>query len=166
VDKWRDLLCLLWSTWFHESFRSVTISCPKKENRRMLSTCSAWWHDQMVQRPYITPHACTHSDVTYHVCVQCCLSPDIVFFIYLYQRWIYRVDPKRVNEFGTSGEDAAPSDSSQKESEDVGGSLAIGDSPAIGSGCQVESSTPEQENGPDTGTTPEEGTTLEEKKNQ
>ena len=34
-----------------------------------------------------------------------CLSPDIVFFIYLYQRWIYRVDPKRVNEFGTSGED-------------------------------------------------------------
>lgn len=30
---------------------------------------------------------------------------DIVFFIYLYQRWIYRVDPKRINEFGTSGED-------------------------------------------------------------
>lgn len=30
---------------------------------------------------------------------------DIVFFIFLYQRWIYRVDPKRVNEFGTSGED-------------------------------------------------------------
>ena len=31
---------------------------------------------------------------------------DIVFFIFLYQRWIYRVDPKRVNEFGTSGEDS------------------------------------------------------------
>ncbi len=30
---------------------------------------------------------------------------DIVFFIYLYQRWIYRVDPKRFNEYGTSGED-------------------------------------------------------------
>lgn len=30
---------------------------------------------------------------------------DIVFFIYLYQRYIYRVDPKRVNEFGTTGED-------------------------------------------------------------
>ena len=30
---------------------------------------------------------------------------DIVFFIYLYQCWIYRVDPKRVNTFGTSGED-------------------------------------------------------------
>ncbi len=32
------------------------------------------------------------------------ISADIVFFIFLYQRWIYRVDPKRVNEFGTSGE--------------------------------------------------------------
>ena len=30
---------------------------------------------------------------------------DIVFFIFLYQRWIYRVDPTRVNEFGTTGED-------------------------------------------------------------
>lgn len=30
---------------------------------------------------------------------------DIVFFIFLYQRWIYRVDLKRVNEFGTTGED-------------------------------------------------------------
>lgn len=28
-----------------------------------------------------------------------------MFFIYLYQRWIYRVDPNRVNEFGTSGVD-------------------------------------------------------------
>jgi hypothetical protein len=35
-----------------------------------------------------------------------CFRDDIVFFIYLYQRWIYRVDPKRVNEFGTTGEDA------------------------------------------------------------
>uniref|UniRef100_A0A1W7RAS7 Cleft lip and palate transmembrane protein 1 n=1 Tax=Hadrurus spadix TaxID=141984 RepID=A0A1W7RAS7_9SCOR len=33
-----------------------------------------------------------------------CFRDDIVFFIFLYQRWIYRVDPKRVNEFGTSGE--------------------------------------------------------------
>ena len=31
---------------------------------------------------------------------------DIVFFIFLYQRWIYRVDPKRVNEYGTTGEDS------------------------------------------------------------
>lgn len=33
----------------------------------------------------------------------CCLA-DIIFCIYLYQRWIYCVDPTRVNEFGTSGE--------------------------------------------------------------
>ena len=31
---------------------------------------------------------------------------DIVFFIALYQRWIYPIDPKRVNEFGTTGETA------------------------------------------------------------
>lgn len=27
---------------------------------------------------------------------------DIIFLIYLYQRWAYRVDPSRVNEYGTS----------------------------------------------------------------
>ena len=32
------------------------------------------------------------------------LFADIVFCIYIYQRYIYRVDPKRVNEFGTSGD--------------------------------------------------------------
>lgn len=34
-----------------------------------------------------------------------CFRDDIIFIIYLYQRWIYRVDPSRVNEFGISGED-------------------------------------------------------------
>ncbi|KAH9488723.1 Cleft lip and palate transmembrane protein 1 like protein [Bulinus truncatus] len=33
-----------------------------------------------------------------------CLRDDVIFFIYLYQRYIYSVDPKRVNEFGTSQE--------------------------------------------------------------
>ncbi|UYV65288.1 CLPTM1 [Cordylochernes scorpioides] len=33
-----------------------------------------------------------------------CFRDDLVFFIYLYQRYIYRVDYKRVNEFGISGE--------------------------------------------------------------
>lgn len=31
-------------------------------------------------------------------------STDIVFFIFLYQRWVYNVDTKRVNEFGFSAE--------------------------------------------------------------
>ncbi|PON84002.1 Cleft lip and palate transmembrane [Trema orientale] len=30
---------------------------------------------------------------------------DVIFMIYLYQRWIYPVDKKRVNEFGFGGED-------------------------------------------------------------
>jgi hypothetical protein len=29
---------------------------------------------------------------------------DVVFFIFLYQRWIYPIDPTRLNEFGTSQE--------------------------------------------------------------
>lgn len=32
------------------------------------------------------------------------LIADIVFFIFLYQRWIYKVDKSRVNEFGFSGD--------------------------------------------------------------
>lgn len=34
-----------------------------------------------------------------------CLRDDIVFFGFLYQRWIYPVDKKRVNEFGRAYED-------------------------------------------------------------
>jgi len=30
---------------------------------------------------------------------------DVIFLIYLYQRWKYPVDKKRVNEFGFVGED-------------------------------------------------------------
>eukprot|EP00096_Caligus_rogercresseyi_P005412 TRINITY_DN2081_c0_g2_i2.p1 TRINITY_DN2081_c0_g2~~TRINITY_DN2081_c0_g2_i2.p1 ORF type:complete len:633 (-),score=222.07 TRINITY_DN2081_c0_g2_i2:1288-3186(-) len=40
-----------------------------------------------------------------------CFRDDIVFFIFLYQRYIYRVDKSRVNEFGYSGdmeEDGGP----------------------------------------------------------
>ncbi|EIM85601.1 cleft lip and palate associated transmembrane protein [Stereum hirsutum FP-91666 SS1] len=29
-----------------------------------------------------------------------CFRDDVVFAVFLYQRWIYRVDPKRVNEYG------------------------------------------------------------------
>lgn len=38
-----------------------------------------------------------------------CFRDDIIFIIYLYQRWIYRVDLSRMNEFGISGEDMQPS---------------------------------------------------------
>jgi hypothetical protein len=33
-----------------------------------------------------------------------CLRDDVIFFIFLYQRYIYRIDPTRVNEFGFSAE--------------------------------------------------------------
>ncbi|XP_074663188.1 putative lipid scramblase CLPTM1 [Tubulanus polymorphus] len=33
-----------------------------------------------------------------------CLRDDVIFFIYVYQRYIYPIDPKRMNEFGTSAE--------------------------------------------------------------
>ena len=35
---------------------------------------------------------------------------DVIFLIYLYQRWIYRVDMTRVNEFGFSGQQAEERD--------------------------------------------------------
>ena len=38
---------------------------------------------------------------------------DAVFLIYIYQRWIYRVDKTRVNEFGFS--DQAPEDEPQQD---------------------------------------------------
>ena len=29
-----------------------------------------------------------------------CLRDDLIFVVYLYQRWLYPIDKKRVNEFG------------------------------------------------------------------
>nr|XP_032829995.1 LOW QUALITY PROTEIN: cleft lip and palate transmembrane protein 1 [Petromyzon marinus] len=76
-----------------------------------------------------------------------CLRDDVVFFIYLYQRWIYRVDPLRTNEFGTSGldergnpvvagaGDGAPSSSTP--------ALAAPPDPAGGGGDAASAKTPE-----------------------
>ena len=51
----------------------------------------------------------------------------MIFFIYLYQRWIYRIDPKRVNEFGTSQEmiDNPAAVLAADEADDTTGPLAI-----------------------------------------
>ncbi|XP_050698333.1 lipid scramblase CLPTM1L-like isoform X2 [Eriocheir sinensis] len=35
-----------------------------------------------------------------------CFRDDVVFLIYLFQRWLYPVDKSRVNEFGETGEEA------------------------------------------------------------
>jgi len=37
-----------------------------------------------------------------------CLRDDVVFFGYLYQRWIYPVDKSRANEFGRAYEEPTP----------------------------------------------------------
>ncbi|XP_076655098.1 putative lipid scramblase CLPTM1 [Halictus rubicundus] len=49
-----------------------------------------------------------------------CFRDDIVFFIFLYQRWIYKTDHSRMNEFGFSGEMEAnvTDDKKQKAIED------------------------------------------------
>ena len=48
-----------------------------------------------------------------------CLRDDVVFFIYLYQRWLYPVDKKRANEFGRAYEDAEEEEEDKKaEKED------------------------------------------------
>ncbi|XP_015430748.1 PREDICTED: cleft lip and palate transmembrane protein 1 homolog [Dufourea novaeangliae] len=44
-----------------------------------------------------------------------CFRDDIVFFIFLYQRWIYKTDHTRVNEFGFSGEMEAKMTSDKKQ---------------------------------------------------
>jgi hypothetical protein len=35
-----------------------------------------------------------------------CFRDDVIFLIYLYQRWVYRVDPTRRNEYGQAATDA------------------------------------------------------------
>ncbi|KAK4110746.1 cleft lip and palate transmembrane 1 [Canariomyces notabilis] len=58
---------------------------------------------------------------------------DIIFFIYLYQRWAYKVDYSRVNEFGQGGEDEEVKDEKVKtekalpsgSAEQAAGSAAI-----------------------------------------
>lgn len=49
------------------------------------------------------------------VLIPCALScfADLIFLIYLYQRWIYPVDKKRINEFGFGGEDDRAVDSAE-----------------------------------------------------
>uniref|UniRef100_A0A4W5NVK5 CLPTM1 regulator of GABA type A receptor forward trafficking n=1 Tax=Hucho hucho TaxID=62062 RepID=A0A4W5NVK5_9TELE len=59
-----------------------------------------------------------------------CLRDDVVFFVYLYQRWIYRVDPNRMNEFGTSGAEPTGVDPN-KDSTAQGEVTATGEVAAI-----------------------------------
>ncbi|KAK7750602.1 hypothetical protein SLS62_007449 [Diatrype stigma] len=75
---------------------------------------------------------------------------DIIFFIYLYQRWAYKIDYTRVNEFGQGGEDeegeepkplavaaeAAQADPKSSQKVEVA-KEKVGDAAAIASGADV-----------------------------
>ena len=49
-----------------------------------------------------------------------CFRDDIIFVIFLFQRYIYAIDPSRVNEFGSSALDVAIA-----EAQAGGGTVAI-----------------------------------------
>jgi len=43
------------------------------------------------------------------------LRDDVIFFVYLYQAWAYKIDYTRVNEFGQGGDDDEDEDEDKKE---------------------------------------------------
>ena len=53
------------------------------------------------------------------------LATDIVFFIFLYQRWIYKIDLKRVNEFGVTGEELVHGGPIEDNNQDVATSNGV-----------------------------------------
>jgi len=59
-----------------------------------------------------------------------CFRDDVVFFIYVYQRYAYRVDPKRYNEFGSNGERVDPLEDQPPTLEDLV-AAAAGDSSLV-----------------------------------
>lgn len=55
------------------------------------------------------------------------LRDDVIFFIWVYQSWKYKVDYKRVNEFGQGGEeDEQPPAESSKEKKTAAAAKASG----------------------------------------
>ncbi len=53
------------------------------------------------------------------------LRDDVIFFVYIYQAWAYKVDYTRVNEFGQGGdEDVAVDDGKKKEGKAVAVAVA------------------------------------------
>jgi hypothetical protein len=55
---------------------------------------------------------------------------DIIFFIYIYQRWAYKIDHTRVNEFGQGGDDDEPDADAKKETKDKALPAPTTDKPA------------------------------------
>jgi len=53
-----------------------------------------------------------------------CLRDDVIFFIFLYQKWVYKTDMTRVNEYGTSG-DGTPVEEPEKLDSTTNGQIPI-----------------------------------------
>lgn len=67
-----------------------------------------------------------------------CFRDDIIFLIYLYQRYKYKVDLNRVNEFGISGNDMAESKNENRVEGDS--TLALEDTPQTEQDQKVDES--------------------------
>lgn len=70
------------------------------------------------------------------------LRDDVIFFVYLYQSWKYKVDYNRVNEFGQGGEDIVETKVKELKEEDQG--VKVEDEDTDGK-VKMEGSTPETE---------------------
>ena len=63
------------------------------------------------------------------------LRDDVIFFVYLYQSWKYRVDYSRVNEFGQGGDDDEPKKVQDKAEETPSADVdATAPAPALDTG--------------------------------
>lgn len=94
---------------------------------------------------------------------------DVVFLIYLYQRWIYRVDKKRANEFGYAEEtpedvdrEESRNEREQSEGKEVGEVVGSGG----GEGRAVQRKKGRNNEGGEGAGVPGEGSTAEEKKDK
>lgn len=75
-----------------------------------------------------------------------CFRDDIVFFIFLYQRYIYKEDPTRVNEFGYSGDMLAQKEGEGEVKDDTETSPAIEDA-SVEEAEEVVEAVSEESNG-------------------
>lgn len=67
------------------------------------------------------------------------LRDDVIYFIALYQSWIYRVDKRRINEFGQGGE--GDDGAEKKGKEDDGDEKEVAPAVAAASGAETTAKT-------------------------
>jgi hypothetical protein len=66
-----------------------------------------------------------HATIVYVFLICATPLPDIIFFIFLYQRYIYKVDKNRVNEYGQVG----PQDDALKTADGQAAGGHVADTP-------------------------------------